>query len=436
MLGLLLAALFILLNGFFVAAEFSFVKLHATQSILEARVRRGERSAIDAKRILTRLDSYLSVTQFGVTLASLGLGWIGEPAVESALQSLFARPIDERSSPAGHAALVVVSFAILTLGHVLMGELVPKLIAIQRSEATALVSATPLRLMHVSFRPLLWVLEVCSSLILRAMGLRADVSEGTLTEDEIVGVLAANTARMPNGKEKAELVSRVLRFSGRTARHAMVPRVDVKFLPVDTTRKEALAFVQAQGYSRMPLTRKRALDEIVGYLYAKDLLGDPSTTNLGESLEGLRRDVLFVPETQGLLDVLRAMQREESHIAVVVDEYGGTSGIVTLEDLLEEIVGEIRDESDEEPPTVNKVSDHVFDVDPRVTLDELGRVGLLFDASEASKPIGTAVLAVTARLPRVGDRIELENAHVTIIGVSRRRITRLRVEIAPEASKS
>ncbi len=433
MLGLLLAALFILLNGFFVAAEFAFVKMHATQSILEARVRRGERSAIHAKGILTRLDSYLSVTQFGVTLSSLGLGWMGEPAVEGVLVRVFDKPPTHESSPAAHFALIAASFGVLTLGHVLFGELVPKLIAIQRSEATALVSATPLRIMHVSFRPLLWVLDLCSALILRAMGLRADVSEGTLTEEEILGVLAASTARMPKGKEKAELVSRVLRFSERTARHAMVPRVDVSFLPIDTTQTDALALVRLQGYSRVPLTRKRALDDVVGYLYAKDLLGDASTA----SLEALRRDVLFVPETQRLLDVLRSMQKGQSHIAVVVDEYGGTSGIVTLEDLLEEIVGEIRDESDEEPPTIIKLNERSFDVDPRVTVDELGRAGLTIETADAAEPLGAVVLAATARLPRIGDRAKIgSNAHATITGVSRRRITRIRVEVEPDPPPS
>ena len=424
MLGLVLAAIFIVLNGFFVAAEFAFVKLHATRSILDARVRRGERAAIDAKKIIARLDSYLSVTQLGVTLSSLGLGWVGEPAVERALESLFpAAP----ASPAVHAVLVATAFGALTLAHVLLGELVPKLLAIQRSEATALTSATPLRLMHVSFRPILWVLEKCSAVILRGMGLRADVSEGALTEEEIVGVLAASTARMPKGKEKAELLTRVLRFADRTARHAMVPRVDVVFLPIETSTKDALTLVRAQGYSRVPLTRKKALDDVAGYLYAKDLLADG--TGGDATLESLRRDVLFVPESQGLLDVLRSMQREQSHIAMVVDEYGGTSGIVTLEDLLEEIVGEIRDESDEEAPRVANVGDRTYDVDPSVTLDELVRVGLDFEGDQG-EPLGVVVLQALGRIPRVGDRTRVgANGRATVTGMSRRRVTRIRVEL-------
>ncbi len=431
MLGLLLAALFILLNGFFVAAEFAFVKLHATQSILEARIKRKERSAIHAKMVLERLDSFLSVTQFGVTLASLGLGWIGEPAVEAFIRSIIGTPATE--SKARHAIIAVVSFGILTLGHVLIGELVPKLVAIQRSEATALVSATPLRILHISFRPLLWVLETLGRVILKSLGLRSDVSEGALTEEEILGVLAASTQRTPKGKEKAELLARVVRFGQRTARHAMVPRVDVISLPVDTTPADALRVVQSQGYSRIPLTKKRALDEVVGYLYAKDLAGNGAAAR-GTSLEALRRDVLFVPETQGLLDVLRAMQTGQTHIAVVVDEYGGTSGILTLEDLLEEIVGEIRDESDEEQATVVKIDAGVFEIDPRATFDELGRLaGLTYESGEGAEPTGAAVLATLGRMPKVGDTVPVgQNGRATILTMNRRRVTRLKVEILPD----
>ena len=364
MLGLLATALFILLNGFFVAAEFAFVKMHATQ--LNVRVKRGERRAIAAQAIIERLDRFLSVTQFGVTLASLGLGWIGEPALERLVVGLTGHLVTGDAARVMHVVTVVVAFGILTFGHVLFGELVPKLLAIQRSENVALFAATPLRVMYFSFRPLLWVLERASHVILRFMGLSPDAaSEGTLSEEEILGILAANAERSPKGKEKGELLQRVLRFSQRTARHAMVPRVDVASLPVGTSPADALKFLRAQQYSRVILTKERSLDEVAGYIYSKDflLLEGGGEHDLGK----LRRDVLFVPETQGLLDVLRGMQQAHTPIAVVVDEYGGTSGIVTMEDLLEEIVGEIRDELDEEPAKVIKVpgAEDEWDADAR-----------------------------------------------------------------------
>lgn len=432
MIGLLLAALFIVLNGFFVAAEFAFVKMHATQ--LHSRVRRGERRAIFAQTIIERLDRYLSVTQFGVTLASLGLGWIGEPAIERLVLSWFGGFIHGEAEKAVHVAIVIVAFGMLTFGHVLFGELVPKLIAIQRSEATALFSATPLHVMYFAFRPLLWILERASALILRFMGLSADAaSEGTLSEEQILGILAANTARSPMGKEKSQLLERVLRFSSRTSRHAMVPRVDVASLPIDTPRAEAIRFIRTQQYSRLILTKDRSLDNVVGYLYVKDFLLEEV---LGQGdLKSLRRDALFVPETQGLLDVLRRMQETQTPIAVVVDEYGGTSGIVTMEDLLEEIVGEIRDELDEEPAALVKVpgDEHAWEVDARLKMDDLRAIGVLVENDDAAEPIGAVLLEKLGRMPRKGDSVAIAGNAVGIVSaLSRRRIIRVRIRITPQ----
>jgi CBS domain containing-hemolysin-like protein len=270
------------------------------------------------------------VTQFGVTLASLGLGWIGEPAitrvVERAALSLTGRELGEIL----HVVVVGVAFLILTFSHVLLGELVPKLVAIQRSEQVALAVANPVRIIYFTFSPLLWVLEKATRVILRAMGLSADVaSERTLPERELLGILAPPTATSPTGKEKSALLERVIRFAQRTARHSMVPRVDVASLPIDTSGKDAVAFLRKQGFSRIILTKERSLDEVAGYVYAKDFLLDPSAETAAD-LTRVCRDLLYVPETQRAIDVLRDMQREHTPIAIVVDEYGGRSGIVTM----------------------------------------------------------------------------------------------------------
>ncbi len=432
MIGLLFAALFILLNGFFVAAEFALVKMHAIHGSNRGTSKLGAREAA-LEKILGRLDRYLSVTQLGITLASLGLGWIGEPAVEAMFQrATVALGFGAPHEGVLHVVTVVVSFTVLTFGHVLLGELVPKLIAIQRSEQMALLSTSPLRLVFFTFRPLLFILEHASGVLLRTMGLSADAAtEGSLSEEEILGILAANTARSPKGKEKGELLERVLRFSQRTARHAMVPRVDVASLPLTTSVQDALAYLRSQQYSRVLLTRERSLDEVAGYLYTKDVLLDESVL-ADPDLTKLRRDVLFVPETMGLLDVLRSMQNEQTPIAVVVDEYGGTSGIVTMEDLLEEIVGEIRDELDVELPTLTKAKDEAdaWDVDGRVRMDELRVTGLEVSEEDATEPIGAVMLRRLGRLPRKGDKVVLsDNAVALVSAVSRRRVTRVRVRI-------
>jgi CBS domain containing-hemolysin-like protein len=429
--GLVVAVLFIALNGFFVAAEFALVKVQATQ--LHRRVRKGEKKAIVAHAVVSRLERYLSVTQFGITLASLGLGWIGEPATDRVLQAIALYFTGEEPGRYAHIAVTVVAFTILTFSHVLFGELVPKLVAIQRSERTALVVAMPLRAIYLTFRPLLWVLERATKVILVAMGMSADVAaEGALSEEEILGILAASAARGKSGKAKSELLERVVRFSQRTARHAMVPRVDVASLPVDTSGEDAASELRKVGYSRVLLTKGRSLDEVAGYLYAKDFFLNPDALHF-PNLWSLKRDALFVPETQGLVEVLREMQASQTPIAVVVDEYGGTSGIVTMEDLLEEIVGEIRDEFDEEPADVTKVGNEMWDVDGRAKMETLRGLGVLVKEEDLGEPVGAHVVALLGRLPRRGDKVDLDKdagATAEITGVSRRRVTRVRVKIA------
>jgi len=431
-LGIAIAAIFIALNGFFVAAEFALVKVRATQ--LHVRVRKGDRQAIVAHEVVSRLDRYLGVTQFGVTLASLGLGWVGEPAVSHLFERFAGGFVDHPITGYFHAVVLGVAFVVLTFTHVLLGELVPKLIAIQRSEATALFVAVPVRFLYTAFRPLLFVLEVATQFILSAMGLSADVAgEGRLSETEVLGILAASTSGS-RGKEQSALVERVIRFGQRTARHAMVPRVDVASLPIGATGAEAVAYVRKQQFSRIILTKARSLDEVTGYLYAKDFWLDPEAQHAPD-LSGMRRDVLFVPETQAAIDVLRKMQREQTPIAVVVDEYGGTSGIVTMEDLLEEIVGEIKDEFDEEPARVVKVAnERAWDVDGRATMEELRALGVVVAETEAAEPVGAMVLARLGRPARVHDIVSFGEATAEVTLISRRRVTRVRVRVLTPAA--
>ena len=431
MWGLVVAAFCVALNGFFVAAEFALVKVRATQ--LRSRARKGDRKAIVAETIDGRLDRYLSVTQFGITLASLGLGWIGEPAMAAVLDRAVIARTGGPPSAALRIAVEVTAFAILTFGHVLLGELVPKLVAIQRSEGTALAAAIPLRVVYLTFFPILWLLERSSGLILRTVGLSPDVAsvEGRFSQDEILSILAASAARSPRGRALAELFERVMRFSQRTARHSMVPRVDVVSLPIQTSGVEAGEFVRSHQYSRMILTNGRSLDDVAGYLYAKDFLLHADARALPD-LRPLRRDVLFVPEVQTGVDVLREMQRKQVPIAIVVDEYGGTSGIVTMEDLLEEIVGEIRDEFDEEPQRIVKVAgaEDSWEVDGRAAMDELRGVGVRVPEAESGENVGALVVELLGRLPRAGDKIDFGNGATAVVtGVSRRRVTRVRVTI-------
>jgi CBS domain containing-hemolysin-like protein len=428
-LGLFFAAIFIALNGFFVAAEFAFVKVSTTLAGTK-KAPREPPHVTRARAIVTRIDRYLSVTQFGITLASLGLGWIGEPALEKLVHSAFHSVLGREPGRAGQIIAIAIAFTLLTFSHVLFGELVPKLVAMQRSEKLAYMSAAPLQFIYLVFRPLLFILEWATRVILRMMGMSADAAtEGTMSEEEVVGILAANAARSPAGREKALLVERVLRFAHRTARHAMVPRVDVFTMAISTPGEEAIRQIRTHQYSRVVLTKEHSVDEIAGYLYAKDFLVDPSATTL-KDLTTVRREILFVPETQSLLDVLRNLQREQVPIAVVVDEYGGTSGIVTMEDLLEEIVGEIRDELDVEAARIvpTPKQENAWDVDARATLEELRGIGCQVEEGEWAETVGTVVLARLGHIPRIGDKVQLgPEATAEVTSVSRRRIMRVRV---------
>ena len=437
MWGLVVAALCIALNGFFVAAEFALVKVRATQ--LRSRARKGERSAILAETIVGRLDRYLSVTQFGITLASLGLGWIGEPTLSALLDRAAWSLLGARAGSAVHVVVEVLAFGILTFAHVLFGELVPKLIAIQRSEATAVSAALPLRIVYLTFLPVLWLLERASRSILLWVGMSPDVGsvEGRFSEEEILAILAANAARGTRGRALAELVERVMRFSQRAARHSMVPRVDIVSLPIQTTGADADDFLRVHQYSRILLTNGRSVDEVAGYLYAKDFLLHADARMLGD-LWPLRRDVLFVPEVQNGVDLLREMQRKQVPIAVVVDEYGGTSGLVTMEDLLEEIVGEIRDEFDEEPQKVIRAPgpDEVWEVDGRAAMDELRAIGVPVPSADAGETVGALVVELLGRLPRAGDKVEFaRGVTAEVTGISRRRVTRVRVRVQKETEE-
>jgi CBS domain containing-hemolysin-like protein len=427
MLALVAAVLFIALNGFFVAAEFALVKVRTAE--LEASERKGDRRAQVAQQIIARLDRYLGVTQFGITVASLGLGWVVEPAAARIIEHAPLGVIMGPLAPYAPVLVVVLAFSCLTLVHVLLGELVPKLYAIQRAEKTALFVARPVRFVYVVFRPVLWILEAATRVILRAMGLSSDVASHTEdSEADVLSILAATMKRSPGGREKSDLLERVVRFSQRSARHAMVPRVDVASLPVDTPGTDAAQFLRKQQFSRVILTRERSLDDVAGYLYAKDFWLDPAGERAAD-LSSVRRDVLFVPETQSALDVVRKMQREETPIAVVVDEYGGTSGLVTMEDLLEEIVGEIRDELDEEPAKIARAPGEstAWEVDGRATMEELRPLGVEVGDAEGAEPVGAAVVERLGRLPRLKDRVMIGDAALEVIAVQKRRVVRVRV---------
>jgi CBS domain containing-hemolysin-like protein len=426
-LALGLVAVFVFLNGFYVAAEFALVKLRATQ--LEQISRRNDAASRATVDVAQRLDRYLSATQLGITLASLGLGSVGEPAITHGLEHALA-PLGIAHPPTLHSIALVLGFSVLTGAHIVFGELVPKLIAIRSAERVALAIARPLRVFYWLVFPGLIVLNGASSVLLRALGFPAlHDAEGALSEEEILGMLTQAYAKGRLSQPKRQLLERVVRFTERTARQVMVPRVDVTWLDADMPFEPAIQRARASGFTRFPLAEGGNLDRIAGYVNMKDLL---LATVRPKTLREAMREAPLVPETTGLFDLMREMQRRQLPMAVVVDEYGGTSGIVTLEDVLEEIVGEIRDEHDEEAPKVETRPDGSFVADGMVALDELRAQGVDMSETDADT-VGGAVLERLGRLARVGDSVRFGEWVVTVETMRRRRVSRVSVRKSPEA---
>jgi CBS domain containing-hemolysin-like protein len=418
-----LVALFVFLNGFFVAAEFALVKLRATQ--IERLAKRQDSAARSAVEVAQRLDRYLSATQLGITLASLGLGSVGEPAITHKLQALLT-PLGLASERTVHSIAIVVGFSVLTASHIIFGELVPKLVAIRSAEGVALAVARPLRVFYWMVFPGLIVLNGASSLLLRALGYPSlHHAEGALSEEEILGMLTQAYAKGRLAQSKRQLLERVARFTERTVRQVMVPRVDVFSLDADLSLDNALGRARVQGFTRFPVTEGGDLDRVVGYVNLKDVL---FARERPATLRAAMREAPVVPEQMGLFELLRDMQRRQVPFAVVLDEYGGTSGIITLEDAVEEIVGEIRDEHDEEAPRTEVRADGAIVADGMCTPEDLRPHGVHLSEEEADT-VGGAVVAALGRLARPGDEVTLPGTPwtVRVENVRRRRVTRVTI---------
>lgn len=426
MLALGLVVFFVFLNGFFVAAEFALVKLRATQ--IERLARRKDFAARSTVEIAHRLDRYLSATQLGITLASLGLGSVGEPAITHTLQTLLV-PLGIAGAGAIHSLSVVLGFSFLTALHIIFGELVPKLVAIRSAEGVALVVSRPLRVFYWMVFPGLIVLNEASSLLLRALGYPSlRDAEGALSEEEILGMLTQAYAKGRLAQSKRQLLERVARFTERTVRQVMVPRVDVFSLDANLPLDEALSRARVQGFTRFPVTEDGDLDRVLGYVNLKDVL---LAQQRPHTLREVMRKAPVVPEQMGLFELLRDMQQRQIPFAVVLDEYGGTSGIITLEDALEEIVGEIRDEHDEEAPRTEVRADGSIVADGMCTAEDLRPYGVHF--SEEADTVGGAVLAALGRLARPGDEVTIGDGawRVRVETVRRRRVTRVTIRQVP-----
>ncbi len=418
---LILAIFLVLLNAFFVTAEFAIVKVRATR--IEERFRAGVRGAAATQTILRNLDAYLSVTQLGITLASLGLGWVGEPAFATLISPLFAA-LGVWSPAVVHSIAATLAFGVITFLHIVLGELAPKYLAIQRPEAVALFVSVPLLAFRRMLYPALWLLNSSSTALLRILGIdRAPTSELVHSEEELRLLLAESHRTGALSSSKRKLLENVFDYTHRSAKHIMVPRAEIVYLTLRKSLAENLDIIRNNQHTRYPLC-ETDIDHVVGMIHTKDLLQPAEGLRESRDLLRLKREILFVPETRPLELLQRDFQQRRVHMALVVDEYGSTSGLVTLEDILEEIVGEIQDEFDAEPPKMESTGDG-YVVDGLVLLDEIAeRLGLDVPEHE-SNTLGGFVIARLGRIARVGDVVRLDGYDVKVVEMKGRRVSKL-----------
>ncbi|WP_066836131.1 hemolysin family protein [Rufibacter ruber] len=394
--------LLVALNGFFVAAEFALVKVRSSQ--IELRAQAGNQLAKIAHHMISHLDAYLSATQLGITLASLGLGWIGEGVVSEIVIEIMhafgAAPDPELA----HQIALPISFAVITVLHIVFGELAPKSLAIQRPEATTLAVALPLRIVYYVLLPFIWVLNGFSNFILKRIGVTPMHGSEVHTAEELRLLFEQSAESGEIGGSQQELIENVFEFNERMVKQIMVPRTKLIALDLDSTEQEIFDVVFNEGYTRMPVYRD-SIDNIVGILYVKDLLvvlraGEPV------NLEKLMRPAYFVPETKRISRLLKDFQRNRMHIAVVTDEFGGTSGIVTIEDIIEELVGEIQDEYDEEVPLIEKIGDFEYKVSTSVSIQDANDdLPYPLPEGEDYETVGGYVTMIYGRIPEVGETV-------------------------------
>ena len=420
MIALLAAFFCIAANAFFVAAEFAMAKVRPTA--LEALAKNGDASAKSALYISKRLGTYLTATQFGITLASLGLGWVGEPAVAHYVEM----PLRLAGATTGvvHAVGLAIAFAVITLLHIVVGELVPKSFAIQRADLVARRTALIIRVFYVVAYPLLVVLGGASALGLRLLGLPSTLSnEGPISLEELRLVVKDALQEDEAGPQKRELLERVLRSADRPVRAFMVPRVDMVHLSLSDDFASAFDQMRKLGFSRFPLSDDGNPDRIVGYVHAKDLLF--ASDGMKDGLRRFRRDIFFVPESRTAIAVLEDFKRTKIPMAIVVDEYGGTSGLVTIEDVVEEIVGELQDEFDVETPNMQKRDDGSYVVNASMPIDELNLDGLVKPDLEGGETLAGLMVSMLGRLARPGDHVRLGRFDAIVDDVRRRRVARV-----------
>jgi CBS domain containing-hemolysin-like protein len=417
--------LLVLLNGFFVAAEFALVKIRDTQ--LETLVSKGHRRAKVARRIVRNLDAALSSTQLGITLASLGLGWVGKPVFASLLAPVL-KYFNVDPAQADWLAFAV-GFTVITFLHIVVGELAPKSLAIQKPLETSLWVASPLQWFYKLFYPVIWLLNHAAFWLLRRCGLQPVNESELVHSEEEIRLILGQSRRHANGPTLGQDIAlNAFALRQRRAREVMRPRHEIVGLDTDASIGECLALAQRTRYSRFPLCECGDIDKTLGVVNSKDIVALRQEAKCGRDLATAARRIIFVPETARLENLLTIFLKRKLHFALVVDEYGGTVGLVTLENVLEELVGPIEDEFDQEEPLVRRMGEDEWELNGSLPTRKLG--DLVGERIEETAEICTVSGLITQRLgrfPRVGDAVTFGEWDLRVEEMAGTRVLRMKL---------
>ena len=429
--NLALVVFLVLANGFFVASEFALVGVR--RSRIATLAESGDQRAQRLLELVDNLNAYISATQLGITLASLALGWIGEPAVAHLLEIPLKGYVSETVL---HTISFTIAFSIITFLHIVLGELAPKTLALERAEKTALAIALPMQIFYKTFYFPIKLLDWAGTRTVRLFGLHHSSEHASIyTEEELRQLIDISRQSGHLEEEEQQLIHRVFDFSEAEVREAMIPRISVDALPANATLEETKAAFRTLGYSRLPVYSER-LDNIIGVLFRRDLepyLESPD----GFEIEKLLHPPLYIPASARLGSVLRQMQAAQTHLAVVVDEHGGMEGIVTLEDLLEEIVGEINDEFDEEVRSqIVKQADGTLLLDGMLAVRDANRqLNLNLPEDDSYTTLAGFLMAQTGRILKTGETVKYDNLSFRVERVDKRRIRRVRLTTTKESNQ-
>jgi len=436
-LKLIGVAILVATNGFFVASEFALVSVRRAR--IEARVAAGSKNARAALRLLDNPTTFISAVQLGITFASLALGWIGEPTIAGLLHPLAATIASEgRAGYVAHVMAIVIAFSIISFLHIVLGELMPKMIALERAERVAMFTAGPLELFARTFRAPLWLFNAAGTKLGRLIGLRSSLDHASVyTETELRQLVDVARESGYLRAEERRLIHRVFEFSDTLVREAMVPRTEMAAISSECSLAQITKAFDKYRYSRLPVYRE-SLDDVVGFIHSKDVM--PYLLSPEKfRLEDVLQPPLYVVDTARLEDVLRQMQKAKAHFGFVVDEHGGLEGIITLEDLLEEIVGDISDEHDEEVnEQITPAGEGKYILAGGLAVRDLNRrLKLSLPESEGYTTIAGFLMTEAGHVLKSGEKIEYNGLVFEIDRVERRRVISVRLELPaaePESS--